>query len=233
MSKRSPNLRIHPSEGECNQPVVMEGLEDRRLMSVTLTAGSLTGVEGKSVKGVVATFVTSDPAPHRQSYSALINWDDGQTTVGKVVADKAVAGQFDVVGRHRYIRAKHFHPTVSVLDAVDSTNAQIDGDARIADAPLTGSRKTVRARAGVLFTRKVANFHDGNRFSQAGNFDVTIDWGDGSAPEAGTIVPNGQGSFRVLDTHAYAAAGVFNITVTIEDHDDSSVTVVSTAKVRA
>jgi hypothetical protein len=224
MSEQGLNPRI--------QPPVIEGLEDRCLMSVTLTGGSLTGVEGKPVKGVVASFVTTDPAPQRGSYSAIINWDDGSITVGRVVVDQAQPGMFDVIGRHRYIDSRHFHPTVSIHDAVDGSDAQIDGDARMADAPLTGSRKTLRARAGIAFIKKVAGFHDGNRFSQAGNFDATIDWGDGSDPVDGMIIANGHGSYRVLGSHGYAAAGLFNVTVTIDDHTDSTVTVVSTAKVR-
>src|SRR3982751_6200469 len=82
---------------------VMEGLEDRRLMSVTLSAGSVTGVEGKDSSGLLATFVSNDPAPQLAgSYVATIDWGDGQTSTARVKADGTVAGQFDVIAKHRY-----------------------------------------------------------------------------------------------------------------------------------
>src|SRR5213076_686277 len=103
--------------------------------------------------------------------------------------------------------SKHFHPSVSIHDAVDGTDAQVDSSARISDAPLKGSRKKIGAKAGLSFTRMLANFHDANRFSTAGDFTATIDWGDGSLATSGTIIANGRG---VLGTHGYAAAGKFN-----------------------
>ena len=212
----------------------MEGLEDRRLMSVTLSSVAVAGAEGRLVKGSVATFVSSDPAPQLAgSYTATINWGDGQTTEARVKADKAHPGQFDVIGGHRYAEAGTFATTISIHDAVDSTDTAISGSATISDVPLKASRKHGNATVGVSFDKTVAIFHDMNRLSLAGDFTATIDWGDGSAPDTGTVVPNGHGTFRVLGSHTFAATGRFAVTVTITDAEGSSVTVTSDAKVRS
>jgi len=62
----------------------------------------------------------------------------------------------------------------------------------------------------------VAIFADDNPSATAADFTATIDWGDGSASTAGTIVVNDT-QFSVLGTHTYADEGSFTVTVTISD----------------
>ncbi|MEZ5559640.1 MAG: PKD domain-containing protein [Pseudomonadales bacterium] len=61
-------------------------------------------------------------------------------------------------------------------------------------------------------------------FTDAGVEDThtaTIDWGDGSAPEAGTVA-QGAGSGSVSGSHSYAAAGDYTVTVTVTDDEGDS-----------
>ena len=212
---------------------MMEELEERRFMSVTLSSVAVAGTEGKLVKGPVATFVSSDPTPQRAgNYTATINWGDGQTTTARVKADRAHPGQFDVIGGHRYAEAGTFSTTVSVHDAVDSSDGSTTGSATMSDAPLRGSRKHGTTTVGTAFDKTVAIFKDANPLSVASDFTATIDWGDGST-SSGTVAANGHGTFRVLGSHTYAATGRFAVTVTITDAEGSSVTVISDARVRA
>jgi uncharacterized repeat protein (TIGR01451 family) len=94
----------------------------------------------------------------------------------------------------------------------------------IAAAVLTPANATVitafpsdrTVQAGTQFTEVVATFEDDNPAATPADFTATIDWGDATAPSAGTISPNSAG-FIVLGTHTYAMQGTFTVTVTIFD----------------
>jgi hypothetical protein len=216
-------------------PVMFEGLEDRRLMSVSVSASSIDVVEGKFFKTPVATFVSSDPAPfNRANYVVTINWGDGTTSAGRVKADKQHPGHFIVMGHHRYAEAGDFDVSVSVHDLVDSSDDQDNNTATVTDAPLKAKGKQLSSSAaGTAFTKMLASFHDANHLSTASDFTAMVDWGDGSAPEAATIVANGDGSFRVVGTHTYATAGSYVMSITISDNEGSSITVQSGDKAKA
>ncbi|SIO61260.1 hypothetical protein SAMN05444166_6699 [Singulisphaera sp. GP187] len=70
--------------------------------------------------------------------------------------------------------------------------------------------------------------------STAGDFNVTIDWGDNSAPTSGTV---GRYSFTndfdVEGDHAYAQTGNYTITVTIKDSDGHTAIVNDQATIKA
>jgi hypothetical protein len=88
-----------------------------------------------------------------------------------------------------------------------------------ANAPLTTQGATISAVQNVPFTATVASFIDPNGGSSVASYSATIDWGDGSAPTAGTVVPNPNSftvfGFTVVGSHVYAKSGTRGITVTI------------------
>jgi hypothetical protein len=72
-----------------------------------------------------------------------------------------------------------------------------------------------------LTAQTVASF-SGDSDSAATEFSTTIDWGDGSAPSAGTVVSNGSGGFDVLGDHTYreeSGSSGFPVKVDISDSD--------------
>jgi streptogramin lyase len=91
----------------------------------------------------------------------------------------------------------------------------------IPDATLAAGGLAVVATAGVPFSGAVATFTDGDASAAAGDFAVTINWGDGTPPDTTTgkvaAVPGQPGAFTVNGTHTYASTGSFNIAVTIAD----------------
>src|SRR5205807_1069643 len=58
------------------------------------------------------------------------------------------------------------------------------------------------------FNGAVATFEDDNPDAAPADFTASIDWGDGSAPTAGTI-GSSSGAFVVLGQHTYADEGAF------------------------
>src|SRR6185503_4229244 len=69
------------------------------------------------------------------------------------------------------------------------------------------------AVAGTDFAGQVAEINDDNRLAEQGDFAATVDWGDGSAPSAGTVVGK-EGRFEVEGRHRYAQGGVYRVVVT-------------------
>jgi hypothetical protein len=69
----------------------------------------------------------------------------------------------------------------------------------------------------IAFSGKVGTLIDRNPFADAGDFVVTIDWGDGIRSE-GNLVPSGRGRFAITGSHTYlsAATGPRAITITID-----------------
>jgi hypothetical protein len=70
-------------------------------------------------------------------------------------------------------------------------------------------------------------------FSDAGVSDThaaVVDWGDGSAPQVVTV-HQGAGVGTITGSHAYAAGGVYKITLTLTDDDTGSATITGSAVV--
>ena len=74
---------------------------------ITATAVAIRGKRQKNLKNVtVATFTDADTSLPASAFTALINWGDGQTTSGMIVANGA--GGFKVIGSHKYKKPKAF-----------------------------------------------------------------------------------------------------------------------------
>ncbi len=72
----------------------------------------------------------------------------------------------------------------------------------------------------------VAHFTDANPMGQA-----SIDWGDGSAPSAGSIVANPGGGYDVVGSHIYKHSGTQVVSTTVFDAAGNSNTISSTATI--
>lgn len=78
----------------------------------------------------------------------------------------------------------------------------------------TISGAAVHTTEGSSFNGTVATFTSTN--PNALGDTVSIDWGDGTAPSAGTVV-QGNGGYNVTGSHTYADEGSYTITVTVTD----------------
>ena len=89
-----------------------------------------------------------------------------------------------------------------------------------------------------LFSGPVAIFSDANTAAAATDYKATINWGDGTAPTLGTIVPlSPAGTFEVIGSHTYATSGVnggvghYAVQTFIADVGGSALEVPNTANV--
>lgn len=80
----------------------------------------------------------------------------------------------------------------------------------------TPARPAISATAGVPVTQVLDVFSETNPGATSADFGATIDWGDGTRT-AGTVGPAPGATFVVTGSHAYAQAGSYTATVTVDD----------------
>ena len=169
-----------------------------------------TGVEGSSTGTLtVATFSSSNLNLTAANFSATIAWGDGTTSTGTVLPDGTL---FEVQGSHTYTEDNIYTGSVTITDNSGSpmttpTSATVPLTTTIYDAPLTaGAAVTVPTQTeGKAFTVEVGTFTDTNSFATDPNaYTVSINWGDGTSPSAGTVLYVGAATFDVYGTHTYA-----------------------------
>jgi hypothetical protein len=84
------------------------------------------------------------------------------------------------------------------------------------DYPVTAEGTTFEARAGRSVNATVATFTDGDPDARPGDYEVTINWGDGDRSD-GTVQRRADGSFTIRGRHTYAKHGSRKVTVRITD----------------
>ena len=198
---------------------------------LTATAVNVSATEGITTGPVeVASFTDANPNAPLSDFTATINWGDGTAaTAGTIVA--LAGGGFAVDGTHTYAEEGTDPISVTVNDVGGST-ASTTSTAAVADAPLTATAVNVSATEGITTGPvEVASFTDANPNAPLSDFTATINWGDGTAATAGTIVALAGGGFAVDGTHTYAEEGTDPISVTVNDVGGSTASTTSTAAV--
>src|SRR5262249_39222690 len=145
---------------------------------------ALTGAE-------VATFADTTGSHVASDYTATIDWGDGATTGGTVSG----SGQsFTVTGGHTYadetgVAGGSPDMKGTITRTSDNTTITATGEVVVADADfLTMHNRTVGSSANQALTNvTVATFSDSYIGQVASDLQVTIDWGDGSTVDTGTL----------------------------------------------
>ena len=193
--------------------VTIERLESRELLTLTPGATvSISAVAGAAFQGEVGTFTDSVATDTASGFTVTINWGDGQTSAGSVVAE-GTSG-YEVIGSHTYA-SLGTNGITSQVTAPDGSTARVLGTAAVADAPITVTGLNFNATSGTPATVNVADFRVANPSANLAEYQATIMWGDGTTSQSSTFLPDGQGGSLVTATHAYAKSGTFSTEVVV------------------
>jgi large repetitive protein len=189
---------------------------------------TFTAVEGQpSATQTVATFTDPGGAEAPSNYNAIINWgDNGPTSAGTITSNGST---FTVTGAHTYADEGNYTITVTVNENAPTTTTPqtVTSTATVSDLNViaTGGFPITATEGTVSAVQTVATFTDPGGVEALSSYSASINWGDGTAPSAGTISVAGT-TFTVSGQHTYGEEGSFTVTVTI-DHDTTTAQVVT------
>jgi PKD repeat protein len=168
---------------------------------------------GVSFTTTVATFSDTLTSAVPGDFTATIDWGDATTSAGTVSGG---GGSFTVKGTHTYAGAGTFSVVVTLSDDAPGTaTATVTSTAHVASGlSVTAVNFSVAEHAA--FNGTVATFSDSDTTRTPAGFTSSINWGDGTAPTAGTIT-GGAGSFTVSGQHTYADERTATVTVTVSE----------------
>jgi hypothetical protein len=169
--------------------------------------------EGVAATRTVARFAKLSP----QGLSAVIEWGDGTTSAGKV---GAAGADVIVTGSHTYDKEGYF-PTRITLSDSSGPLGQATGEAIVADTKFSLASAKIKAFAGVPLTGKVATLNDLPSGDVASDFDVKINWGDGTT-SAATLLTSFAGKFEVRGSHTWATTGTKSVVITATERGSAS-----------
>jgi hypothetical protein len=177
---------------------------------LTATVSALSAVETGTTSGVVATF-TSTYTHVAGDFAAMIQWGDGTSTLGTVVAN--AGGGFDVVASHAWASDGTFTFTVSVVSNAGASIVK-DGTATVAPRMLAAKGASFTIDKKNTFTGMVATFTDNLGGTAASSYVASVAWSDGKVTTA-TVVKNGDGSFSIRTSRSFSTAGVLVASISV------------------
>jgi hypothetical protein len=197
-------------------------------------AQQVNATEGVPFTKVVAYFTTADANPQPSQFSTHVNWGNGSPSDTETVVANP-DGSFNLVATDTFAEEGCCENISNILISVQDltrnrATVYTQSLPNIADATLTASGVAVSPTQGNAFQGTVATFTDADPGGTASDYAATIDWGDGTPPDQGTISAPGSG-FAVTGNHTYAQCGPSTVTVQITDTGGSTMTATATATV--
>ena len=210
--------------------------ESANVSSLTTWAETISGVQGQTFTGNVATFTDANYASwHTGNDTADIDWGDGNDSPGTITSDWN--GGFIVSGNDTFAMAGNLTVTVTITDsATGNSTATVTDSGNITGINATAADPVTATQDTALGNTVLATFT--NTIPGSGNdiYTASIDWlGDGStgSPQDGTemgnatITSDGLGNYTVsgnITASTYAAAGSFYPVITITDTSAGNIT---------
>jgi hypothetical protein len=199
------------------------------LHAPTLTAAATqSAVEGAAKSFDLGSFTDPDASP----WGVVVSWGDGSPDTPFFVNDAGALG----TKPHTYSEEGSYTVTVTVTDFTNQTSTTTFTVNASDPAVIPTGGFTVNAAEGAAFSNQtVATFTDpaGPELSPSvgAHYSADINWGDGTAASAGSIIYSGGGVFTVRGSHMYAEEGTYPISVTIHHETAPDATTTSIATV--
>ncbi len=195
-------------------------------LMATAPTGPFLATEGQtSAVQNLATFTDGGGAGSLSDYAVSVDWGDGNgfTSDPSVTISGPVNGVFTISGSHRYGEEDGFTGMIKLKVVHGGTTSNtVSMGVQVTDPPVVATKLAVSTTAGGPFNGAMATFTDlaGAEAPDGTHYTATIAWGDNTPTTAGTITL-ANGTFTVSGTHAYAAAGSYTMTMTI-NHEATS-----------
>ena len=182
-------------------------------VSPILTVTGFQAAQGVAVQNATVGHLAGyDPGSSGPFPDAVIDWGDGTTTAGTVVAD---ADGYAIVGDHTYADPGTFYLTVTV-SAGEYTPVGHDA-VTVLDKPVSTGGTTFTATAGVAFSDQfLVSMGGTNTNHDPDDYEVTILWGDGTTSD-GRVAD--AGSLSIVGSHTYEFPGVYSAVVLLTSPD--------------
>jgi hypothetical protein len=177
-------------------------------------------VENTAFVAIVAGVTDSNPYGITNDFTATIDWGDGASSSGAIVA-AITPGQFDVVGSHTYSQQGLYVVLVTIQD-VGGASTVAHSIANATEPQIMAAGTTINAVKGTSFNGSVATCSHPDRTAEGTNsYTCLINWGDGTT-SFGTMMDSGRtetlaDAYMIMGTHTYANAGEYMVLVTIDD----------------
>ena len=186
-----------------------------------LQATEDTDLSAPAASTVVATFTAQVPSSPND-FSAIITWQNGNTSTGTVAYSMA-GGDYTVSGDYTYLEPGIYPLAVYVYDASGDELSTKGTTITVNDAPLTPTPIPLEIdELGGGACVQVAYFTDGDPAAVSSDFSASMNLASATCE----IVPADGGGFDVYASLSSPYTGSSSaVTVTITDDDDASQTV--------
>jgi hypothetical protein len=204
-----------------NQTIVIADRQLTNLASANLPSSGQENVAVGAITGI-ATF--TDPAGPEAlgDYTATVNWGDGTTSPGSIVALSGNNFRVDAP-THTYTEEATYTVTVGLNHAALATVTTPAQTIVVADQQLTSLASANLPSSGhqniaIGAITGIATFTDPAGPEALTDYMATVNWGDGTT-SPGTIVALSGNNFRVdAPTHTYTQQATYTVTVSLK-HD--------------
>ena len=238
---KASDFGINPGNPDCGPPTVSSDAPDAQSAPNVAVAPRCSSSDSSSV----GTFAALSFA--RKSVSAYVGTAAGAQGVKAILIGYDSSGTFvaftpqTTIGAGAHTQLSISRPSADIAYVAIYIEGVVGGGTPLliddlsldnGAAPLAVSGRTFGAVAGSPFSGTVAHIADGDPTAAAGDYNVSIGWGDGQS-SMGSVSTAPGGGFDVSGGHAYGSVGSDAVTVTATKVNGRTATGHSTATVSA